>query len=424
MKKYIALILCCLLLPVQASAGKKSEGPDKKPPFAGKKPDIVVMTQNQYLGTDFTPIITATPETYPAAAIAALMSIANNNIPERAQALAASIAERKPHLVGLQEMFRFSCIDPAAWPDPGNCAFFAGAFNDHLDLTMAALEDLGADYEVAAVVENLSIDEIVFDPDLPPFPGLPVFLPGDGIPDMFVSILDRDVILARSDVEAQPVAFPCWIAGGAVSEDGCNFGEVAEATLLGNTIRILRGFVGVDAEIGGDNYRFVNTHLEVQFPSDNPFSPLIQAAQASEMLGIMSLTPKLPGTRQIVVGDINSSPDDAPFFTPFPAPADEALPPYMQLSDGTDLFGVPISVPFADTWDLRPGKPAGHTCCQLADLSNAVSMHDERIDVIFAWPQPARVKANVLDNDSDDKTLSGLWPSDHSSVVARLYYED
>lgn len=417
MNKYIVIIAVCLLLPVQAGAGKKSEGPGKKPPLAGKKPDIVVMTQNQYLGADLTPIITAPNEqAYAQAVFEALLSVAGNNLPERAQALAESIADRKPHLVGLQEVFQFGCIDPLAWPAPGKCAFFSGAFNDHLTETLDAL---GGEYYVAAVVENINISSTTF-----PLPGLPVFLDSDPVPDLFVTVLDRDVILARYDVDAQPVAFSCEITGGAVSEDGCNFDEVAAANLLGNTIRILRGFVGVDAEIGGDNYRFVNTHLEVQFPSDNPFSPLIQAAQASEMLGIMSLTPKLPGTRQIVVGDINSSPDDAPFFTPFPEPRDEALPPYMQLSNGSDLFGMQISVPFADTWGLRPGKPPGYTCCQLADLSNAESMHDERIDVIFAWPAPGRVKANVLDNDPDDKTLSGLWPSDHSSVVARLYYED
>ncbi len=71
----------------------------------------------------------------------------------------------------------------------------------------------------------------------------------------------------------------------------------------------------------------------------------------------------------------------------------------------------------------RPGKPDGFTCCELADLSNAVSQHDERIDVVFAFPAPASVKANVLDTEAGDKTLSGHWPSDHASVSAELTYE-
>jgi hypothetical protein len=49
-------------------------------------------------------------------------------------------------------------------------------------------------------------------------------------------------------------------------------------------------------------------------------------------------------------------------------------------------------------------------------------MHDERIDVIFSLIPPVRVKANVLNNNPEDKTPSGLWPSDHATVVGRLFY--
>ncbi len=97
-------------------------------------------------------------------------------------------------------------------------------------------------------------------------------------------------------------------------------------------------------------------------------------------------------------------------------------PPYQQLANGTDLFGVPFVAPYTDIWNLRPGKPPGFTCCQLADLSNPVSIHDERIDVIFSSSVPVKVKANVLDDEPSDKTVSGLWPSDHSSVIGELTY--
>jgi hypothetical protein len=119
-----------------------------------------------------------------------------------------------------------------------------------------------------------------------------------------------------------------------------------------------------------------------------------------------------------VVGDINSSTEDPPFWSPF----GPAYPPYLQLANGTDLFGNPLSFPYTDIWTLRPGKPPGFTCCEAADLSNAESMHDERIDVIFSLIPPVRVKANVLNNNPEDKTPSGLWPSDHATVVGRLFY--
>ncbi len=411
MRKTIVLSVVCLLVAGQALAAGK-------PAARGEKPDIVVMTQNQYLGADLTAIISAqTPEAYNAAVVGALLSVAGNNLSERAVALAASIADHQPHLVGLQEVFEFGCIETGTLP--GACGLFAGAFNDHLAQTMSALDSLGAGYTVAAVVKNLDISPGEF-----PLPGLPLFLDPDDIPELFITVRDRDVILARDDVVAEPVPFP--LACDNPSLDGCNFQTVASTFLFGETlIEFKRGFVGVDAVVDGQPYRFVNTHLEVQFPSPDPVSQFIQAAQASEMLGLMSALAPPDGTRQIILGDINSSPDDGPFLLPSPPspfPVDQALTPYLQLQAGRNLFGQPISVPFTDSWNLRPGKPRGYTCCQLPDLSNAESMHDERIDVIFAWPAPVRVKANVLDNDSDDKTLGGLWPSDHSSVVARLSY--
>ena len=96
---------------------------------------------------------------------------------------------------------------------------------------------------------------------------------------------------------------------------------------------------------------------------------------------------------------------------------------YQQLANGTLINGAALPFGLTDVWNLRPGKPKGFTCCELADLSNAPSLHDERIDVVFAFPAPpGKVKANVLDAKVDDKTLSGLWPSDHASVSAELTY--
>ena len=62
--------------------------------LAGSRADIVVLTQNQYLGADLTPVIAATTtEEANAALIGALMTVSNNNYPERVQALAESILD-------------------------------------------------------------------------------------------------------------------------------------------------------------------------------------------------------------------------------------------------------------------------------------------------------------------------------------------
>jgi len=357
--------------------------------LAGSKADIVVMTQNQYLGADLTPVIAAaSPEEANAALIGALVTVSNNNYPERVQALAESISDKKPHIVALQEMFAFNCLDPFG---TGNCGLFPNAFNDHLAATMAALGD---NYEVAAVVQNLTLPPAGF-----PYPGVPIQLELDG-PFIFIEVIDRDVILARTDVDTTVVDFGCMQEQESL--DGCNFSVVAEASLGGFPINIERGFVGIDATVNGTDYRFINTHLEVQQLGNNPASIYFQTVQASELLNTIFATFDA-SKRYIVAGDFNSSPADVS--------AIGQPTPYEQMT----MF-------FTDIWPLRPGKPQGFTCCELADLSNAPSQHDERIDIVFTLPAPSTVKANVLDAEVEDKTLSGLWPSDHASVSAELTY--
>lgn len=376
--------------------------------LAAGKADIKVMTQNQYLGADLGPIIGAeTPGAYAQAVVDALQSIAANNFRERAGALAESIHDRQPHLVAMQEVFAFECIDVGY----GACAYFEPAFNDHLELVTEALASLGSDYYVAAQIRNLTIPTPTMEANH--VPGLPVFLPGFDGPAMFISVIDRDVILARSDVPTNPVRMACERPG--VDGIGCNYVNVASVMTLAGPITIERGHVAVDAWVGNAEYRYVNTHLEVRILGGNPLSAGLQAAQASELNFALAVNPSPnPASRLIVAGDINSAPTHEP-VGPF-------IPPYRQLAEGLSFLGIPAFAPMTDTWTLRPGRPAGYTCCEAADLSNGVSAHDERIDVVFARPSPASVKANVMDAEAGDKTLSGLWPSDHASVIAELSY--
>ncbi len=78
-----------------------------------------------------------------------------------------------------------------------------------------------------------------------------------------------------------------------------------------------------------------------------------------------------------------------------------------------------LSKPTADIKVMTQNQYLG---ADLTPSIEAVSQHDERIDVVFAIPAPASVKANVLDTEGHDKTLSGHWPSDHASVSAELTY--
>ena len=377
--------------------------------FAGaaSAADIEVMTQNQYLGADIAPLILAvgTPD-FNDALVTALEQIADNRTQERFVALAALISKRQPHLVGLQEVWEFNCIPaltgdqlaglglPAGYPCNGSP--IAGAFNDHLDGTLQAL---GTRYTAVSFVQNFAVQAIEIGPG--------VFIPGiyfeyNGIP-AFLQVQDRDVILARDDVAAERVD-PADLGCARPSEDGCNFDvDLPLAPPLGS---VERGFLAVDVTVNGTDYRFFNTHLEVQGNAVIPGA--VQTAQAAQLIGTALATTPLD-RKLIIVGDMNSDPNEPAYGPGIPTP-------YM-------LFAA---AGFYDVWNLRPGATTGFSCCQAEDLANRVSMLNQRIDLIYTREMPRKVKeVRLLGEVAADRTRPpgrGLWPSDHASVATTIQY--
>jgi endonuclease/exonuclease/phosphatase family metal-dependent hydrolase len=393
--------------------------------------DIEVMTQNQYVGADLIGVVSE-PD-FNAAAIEFLQIRAASLPAERARALAALIDRRAPALVGLQEVYLFTCIEPEPVSDDfKGCEdpSFAGAFTDQLADTLAAL---GGRYVEAATVVNVDLPKAL---DLPPpysfFPGLPIQV---GDVTILIRVVDRDVIIARTDVPVEKIDFTelqfidpaiCKFA----SADGCNYREAAsqditiwlpmppdgELTEITRTVRFERGFVGVDAMVDGKPYRFINTHLETRLESFGPPGRFFQTAQAYELRGILgALQAYFPSPRQIVVGDFNSDPRDVEVVPGI-------VPPYQ-------IF----SASHTDVWTRRPGAATGkgapllgRTCCQDEDLGNFKSALYERVDLIFSLTPPKKVQdARVLGDSVSEKTrpiAMGVWPSDHASVATKLTY--
>ena len=238
-------------------------------PTAAAGDIIKVMTQNQYLGADLTPLIEAAVggslKDFIAAVEDAFTQIAINNFPLRAQRLATEVALSNPDAIALQEVIDLKLNGENPGPP----------YVDHLTETLDALAAKGLYYVVAAKVINLNIT----------MPIGPSDINGD-----LVSIVDRDVILVREGVAftalsgyydpneptlgplcGVPVSNPVPVLPfpptleSTVSEDGCNYTAVAEfkSPLIGK-ITINRGFVGVDVTVRGKDYRVVNTHLEVR----------------------------------------------------------------------------------------------------------------------------------------------------------------
>ncbi|TNE85944.1 MAG: hypothetical protein EP330_23700 [Deltaproteobacteria bacterium] len=360
------------------------------PAFAG---DIVVMTQNQYLGADLT-MLAAAPDagSFNAELVSVLERVAEANAPERIEALADQIHAKDPHFASLQEVFAYTCTDLAPVPPGYGCTdpSIAGAFNDHLALTMDALDAKGGGFVVAGSVTNLDTTSLSVIPGLY---GIPFYV--NGVPAL-LNVIDRDVVLARDDV-------------ALFGSFGWNYATVATANTPAGPIDFDRGFVAVDAAVGAQPYRFVATHLETRYPDPtNPLAPYIQSAQAYELIATLAGAPNHPASRVVVAGDFNSADVDAPLATPFGT----IYPPYMQM----------WAAGYHDAWAYKPGKAAGYSCCQAEDVANEADGSYERIDLIWTDRAPSRVRANVIGYDEDDKTASGLWPSDHGTVVADITY--
>ncbi len=375
-------------------------------PAAGANiaPSIKIMTQNQYIGFAIERFLAASdPASFNAAFVAALQIAVATKTTDRMQALANEITKEQPAIVALQEVVQLQCIDSVHTSGVG-CSdpSIAAAFSDHLQLT---LDDLHGTYVEAAKVVNFS------------FPAIPFVI--NGVPAQ-LSFVDRDVILAREDVDATPVNFQSLGVCSKPSVDGCNYSSVLVVMTPLGTIDIERGFVAIDTTIDGKDYRVVTTHLEVQRPDPtNPLSQLFQAAQVAELLQILLNT--TPLDRSVVVaGDMNSDPrdPDLPGPLPLPAPFNSGIvTPYHQF----------VESGFTDIWELRPGNLPGDTCCQPEDLTNRLSTLDQRIDMIFSLELPAKVKeVRVVGDKASDKTPPPdvrLWPSDHAGLTGELQFQ-
>lgn len=413
MRRVLTTVLSASLLGVAGSAAA-----------AG----LEVMTQNQYVGTELIALVSE-PD-FNAAVVDALQTRAASLPAERATALAALIAKRSPAVAGLQEVYRFTCYEQIPMPGDGKGCddqSIAGAFTDQLVDTLTAL---GGRYVAAAQVVNLNLP---VDLDLPPpldqLPGIPVVMPDGTV--ILVGVVDRDVILARSDVAYQPIDFTqlqAFVPGicARPSADGCKYQIYASADLtlpvpfppgsITREVPFERGFVGIDALVDGVPYRLINTHLETRLESFGPFGRYFQTAQATELHGTLQvLNAVSPQARTVVVGDFNSDPRDVEEIPGI-------VPPYqIFVADHTDV------------WTMRPGTATamgapliGLTCCQDEDLGNFKSAVYERVDLIFSLTPPKKVQnARVLGDSVSEKTrpiAMGVWPSDHVSVAAKLSY--
>jgi endonuclease/exonuclease/phosphatase family metal-dependent hydrolase len=322
-----------------------------------------VYTQNLYVGADVDKVIAAPAAQLPAALLNALAVFASTDFPTRAGRMADAIGRQDPDVIGLEEVTHLTVqgLGVVGFPDVDA---------DFLAILGQQLAARGLAYDVVAVSPNTNIT-------------IPVPLPDGSFAT--IALKDADAILVRHEV-----GFDNIITKNYQAKFSTSLGPLP--------IDILRGYAAADILVRGRSYRFVVTH-----PEPRGTGLPIQAAQTQELIQ------DLAGTRLplVVVGDFNSSPTSP-----------EPETPYHQMR----------AAGFVDLWTrTAPGRGEGFTCCQIEDLTNPVSVHRERIDFVFVGgPERGGVRVaetpaiRLFGDDQDEKTRTGLWPSDHAGLFATM----
>lgn len=365
--------------------------------FAGD-PKIKTMTRNLYLGADTFKVVEAAqadPDSIPSAVADVYQTMLNTNFWERAEALADEIALFEPDVIGLQEVFTYYIQTPGDFIF-GNPVQANTVVIDFYSVLDAALQMRGMDY-TAFTVTNADIEMPMADLNAGP----PYYLSD-------IRLVDHDVILVREDHVAS-------------YEYKDNYQYQLELDLGGTSVAFTRGYIALDVNIKGDDFRFVNTHLEVRSAPGSVFR-VIQAAQMEELLGTIDCLSGLFDSKPVVmVGDFNSSSEDVPGESYVPdGQGGYVLMPYVP------PYMMAIDAGYKDSWLEQKKYGDGFTSGFDEYVSDSTAELTSRIDLIFLDPKNLeidKVKARVVGNKVEDMTPSGFWPSDHAGVVAKVKFD-
>jgi hypothetical protein len=338
---------------------------------------LVVMSENLYMGADPVPAMLTSLTGIPAASIPAVTQfwkdVENTNFAERADRIVHQIANDKPDLVGLQEVMKY-------WTGPADSLW--GSPNkankvelDFLQILISKLSAKGVPYTPVAVT-------LLGDFEAPG-------LVNGRLRDLRLS--DHVAILVRSDVIGSQLQVSN-VQGGPFSVN------LVLPTLTGGTLPIHRGWNSIDVSWGNTTFRFVNMVLETP-----PF-PVVQTVQATELL----FGPTFTSLPVILVGDSNS---------------DGSVPN----APNSHTYNLLAGAGFHDAWtQANPGSP-GYTWGNEPALRNPVALSymplmqgPYRMDLILSRGPFFASSMKQVGILPTERTATGMWPSDHAGIVATI----
>ena len=357
----IQLFVVLLLAVTVAAQNRPAE-----PSLQGEG-SLKVMTYNIYVGTEYPGITDPNYTAFLQAVTNLILNVRASDSAGRMQAIAQQIAATQPHLVNLQEV--------ATWSTGLTKDNLTVEF-DFLQLLLDALAAQGVPYTPVFSLTH-------FDVTLPSTFG-------------FARNTWRVVILARADMKAEHLSYTnanaaTWTDTLIVPVPALNgLPELCPVPLTGTACRVPfpRGWVSADVTYRGKQLRLIAAHLDSS-------SARREIAQGLELLNGPANT-----TLPVIVGaDLNcdcSNPSD-PFY-----PTCENF----------------AKAGFTDAWAVVNPYEPGYT--KTLPIWDPLDFLNKRSDYVMVRGR-FRVQAAVIVGEAEgDKTASGLWPSDHCGVVARL----
>jgi hypothetical protein len=367
-------LVAALAVPAGASAAKGDEKDEK----------ITVMTRNVFLGADLGPAIEAADIP---SAIDGAGEIWNEmeltNFPERAVPLAKELRRSKAALIGLQEVATWYQQVPSDGGAPPISPIEGAqpATDVRYDFLQLLLDRLGNKYEV--VVDQAEFEgELPVDVDRNDATGTGP-LAGFGA-DFDARLVMHDVILARKGTDVKL---------GKTAKG--HFDTRYSASISGVVINVDRGWASVEAKLGDEKFRFVDSHLEAFG------DPTIREAQAKELVAGPLDTKK----QVILVGDLNSGTTRRHNI---------GRPELGHDPNDPLAFKVFKKAKFKDNGAVQ-------SCCY-PDMFDGTFEFTHTVDHVLTRPGLKTTDSYVTGNDPGERTPSGLWPSDHGGVVSTLQF--
>lgn len=253
----LALVSVAAVAPQTAEAAKK------------RKPDVKVMSRNLYLGADIISMATARNEAEERAAAKDLhATVRATNFDLRAQAIAGEIANRKPDVIGLQEVARYFRSPEGQQDEVKNATI---PMYDWLKILKRELRARDMHYRVVA--DRTWIDVEVSSDD-----------------GYDIRFQQANVVLVRRKKQTR-VRF--------LRERSGVFPTQLAVPLHDQTVTQRRGWAGMEGRVSGRRFRFLTPHAEA-------YSNDISTQQFKELIRSRAARSKKIPT--IIAGDFNSDP--------------------------------------------------------------------------------------------------------------------